>query len=185
MKIRFTRPQMQKFTGWMGRVEFENGVSVNDVSDAEARLLAALTPVEFVEGGQAGANAEYERRKSASMPVVGERERGTTQERAGEETPTNATFAPPEKKSDEVDDLAKQVADLDDDETIVVDESAAATVAAEPAKVWTREELERVADEDGIKGLRTVGEPLGAKSTSIKGLINEILHVQANPKIEG
>lgn len=47
--------------------------------------------------------------------------------------------------------------------------------AAEPSKQWTLEELEAVADDHGIAGLRAIGEEIGVKNVSIKGLIEEIL----------
>lgn len=46
---------------------------------------------------------------------------------------------------------------------------------AEPKKQWTPEELEAVADDHGIVGLRAIGEEIGVKNVSIKGLIEDIL----------
>lgn len=54
----------------------------------------------------------------------------------------------------------------------------------EPASLHTESSLYTVADAEGIVGLRKIGDPLGARHTSIKGLIAEILKVQANPKVE-
>ena len=42
-------------------------------------------------------------------------------------------------------------------------------------KSLSREELEAVADDGGISGLRAIAEPLGVKSNSIDGLIDAIL----------
>lgn len=42
----------------------------------------------------------------------------------------------------------------------------------------TREELEAIADEKGISGLREIGNELGVKSNSIEDLIGKILAAQ-------
>jgi len=49
----------------------------------------------------------------------------------------------------------------------------------EEKKKWTREELEALADKDGIEGLRPIGTSLNVKSNSIVTLIAKILHAQA------
>lgn len=50
----------------------------------------------------------------------------------------------------------------------------------EEAKVWTSKELEAVADEGGIAGLREIATPMGIKGTSIHGLIEAIINHQSN-----
>lgn len=50
-------------------------------------------------------------------------------------------------------------------------------VAVAPTKRYTRAELEAVADESGIQGLREIADPLGIKATSIRKLIDEIYSV--------
>lgn len=48
----------------------------------------------------------------------------------------------------------------------------------EGGDVYTQEELETVADKDGIEGLREIADPLGVTDKSIKGLITKILEAQ-------
>lgn len=43
-------------------------------------------------------------------------------------------------------------------------------------ETYTREELEALADKEGINGLRVIGDSLKVQSTSIKGLIGAILN---------
>lgn len=45
--------------------------------------------------------------------------------------------------------------------------------------IYSREQLEALADKEGIAGLREVAETFGVKGTSIVGLIQEILDAQA------
>ena len=48
----------------------------------------------------------------------------------------------------------------------------------EERKIYTREELEAVADDSGIRGLREIGDPLNVKATSLTTLIDLILKAQ-------
>lgn len=64
------------------------------------------------------------------------------------------------------------LADLDDIEAELAEAEPAA------AKVYTREELEAIADTTGIKGLREIADPMGLTSTSIVPLIDAILETQ-------
>lgn len=43
-------------------------------------------------------------------------------------------------------------------------------------ETYTQEELEALADKEGINGLRAIADPLNVKDTSIKGLIGSILN---------
>ena len=52
------------------------------------------------------------------------------------------------------------------------------TEAPADARIYTREELEGVADSYGITGLRTIADPLNVKSKSITALIDGILEAQ-------
>lgn len=46
-------------------------------------------------------------------------------------------------------------------------------------KLYTREQLEAIADKKGIAGLREIAEPLKIKGTSVLKLINALLNVSA------
>lgn len=50
MKLKITEPGWETHTGLFGIVEFVDGVSVGEVSSAEARHLSALIRMETVEG---------------------------------------------------------------------------------------------------------------------------------------
>lgn len=55
---------------------------------------------------------------------------------------------------------------------------AEAAPAAPQRPRYTREDLEGVADKDGIAGLRAIAEPLGVRGRGIAELIGEILAAQ-------
>lgn len=62
MKIRLIGNGYEAFTGHFGTVEFKDGVSVHDVSPADARFFASITSVEDAETGEdPGSNAQFER----------------------------------------------------------------------------------------------------------------------------
>jgi hypothetical protein len=65
--------------------------------------------------------------------------------------------------------------------------TSATTVSTEPVKsaepvapvksavVWNEVDLAKIADEKGIQGLRDIGEPMGIKGNSIRGLIDALV----------
>ncbi len=50
--------------------------------------------------------------------------------------------------------------------------------------VYTREDLEKIADKGGIAALRAIGDPLGARANSIANLIVAIMKALAPPEPE-
>jgi hypothetical protein len=52
-----------------------------------------------------------------------------------------------------------------------------------PAKIWTEKELEEIADEKGIAGLREIGDTLDVRSNSIPKLISAIIARQRGQEI--
>lgn len=57
-------------------------------------------------------------------------------------------------------------------------EKKAEEVKKVAGQVFTREQLEEIADDHGINGLREVGDRLGVKARSIGGMIDAILKAQ-------
>jgi len=54
----------------------------------------------------------------------------------------------------------------------------AALSESHSAPLYTREQLEAIADKDGINGLRKIGDTVGVRGTSIRVLIESILQAQ-------
>lgn len=181
MKIKITEPGWAGFSDMLGTTQFENGVSVDSVSAQEALRLGAILRIEEVNEngdsmGQVGATVEMVHNRFVPAEIEAPILRGEDEQPAAvEETPEPVEIegdAPSgEVDALEANGLETQAPDSQD--------TPAASV-----KVWTREELEAIADAEGIKGLREVGTPMGAKNTSISKLIDEILAVQA-AKAEG
>lgn len=142
MKLRLTQAGFENYTGQMGVVWFENGLSTTDVATIDGIRISAAIGAEWEDGSAANVGDMY--LNNMDVPAyVG----------------------------------------MADQEAPVVS-SAPVEVPVQPATdatLYTQGQLEAIADEKGIAGLRVIGDTLGAKSTSIVGLIAEILKKQAAP----
>lgn len=156
MRIKIAQKGWEGFNGVLGPIQFTNGISA-DITQREAdRLGVMMRVVEVdendVELGVVSANAELIRTSHIRMEVVDARQTVAEKEAANPTPPvTEPEITPPNPMPQP--------------------EPA-------PVKDYTREELEKIADDNGIKGLRDIGTPLGAKNTSISKLIEEILVAQ-------
>jgi hypothetical protein len=182
-KIKLTSNSYKNFTGMLGTVAFENGVSVEAPSSAEANRLAALTTCEIIdeegnEGGQAGLGAAMAASRGDSIPVLKTSERGTPEPHQVEKNAADVQVGGDTKKETEEEALEKQLNELtsnDPDQTSIPPEPE-----SEPEKVYSKEELEQIADDKGIAGLRAIADPLNVKDNSIAGLIKEIINAQGS-----
>lgn len=86
MKIQLLEGGYEKMNGYFGHVYFENGISVDDVSEADARLFASITPVRVVgEGKIVGDNERYQGAMevaavSVNYPTLADIQRGEVQQ---------------------------------------------------------------------------------------------------------
>lgn len=145
MKLRLTQAGFEHYTGQMGVVWFEDGLSTTDVSSIDAIRISAAIGADWEDGSAANVGDMY--LNSMDVPAhVGMADR---------DIPAPVTYS-------EVEQLAGQ----------------GTTVESS----YTEEQLAKIADEKGIAGLREIGDKVGAKGTSIVGLIAGILKAQANPQ---
>jgi hypothetical protein len=128
MKIKVTQAGWAGYTGHLGQTEFLDGVSVDDVSSADAAFLAGIVSIEEVGTG---------RNPSSAQSYL-------------------------DNKNEE----AKLEAPALEAAVVVVPQHA-------------KEELEAIADESGIKGIREIAEPLGIKGNSIVEIIERIMVVES------
>lgn len=145
MKLRLTQPGFETYTGQMGVIFFEDGLSTADVREIDAIRMAAVMLCE---------------REDGSSPSI------------AQSILDNAHTAAPifEAGASEHDHEAKMNA------------SVAAVVAPNSdvprTSVMTAAQLHAIADKDGIKGLRLIGDALNIKSNSIREMIDAILKAQ-------
>lgn len=162
-KIKITQDGWAGYTGILGTLEFVNGISTTVPTKVQAAQFGVVMKFAEVDAdgnelGQMSANAELVRTKGVAAKVA------TPMKRASE--------MPKEVKEPE----AAKAPEIKAPNPMPFEKPA------DPAKVYTAEELEAIADKEGIKGLRKIGTPLGAKNTSIAALIEEILQAQAKAK---
>lgn len=130
MKLRLIQPGYEAFTGQMGAVFFEDGLSTGDVSEMDAVRMSAVFQCEWENGDSSSvANWLIERNNDPAPNVV---------------NPEPVTADSP-------------------------------SIKAPDGQQWTEAELAAIADTQGIVGLRAIGDKLGVKEKSIRGLIDGIL----------
>ena len=144
MKIRLTQPGFETYSGQMGVVFFEDGLTTADVKPIDAVRIAAQFLCEWEDGTTA----------SVAQSIL---------DHAHSTTGT----IPTEINADQA--LASQEGTRE----------AEAQLAAPDSRAYTQEELEAIADNSGIKGLRAIGDALGVKGNAIGELIKSILTKQA------
>jgi hypothetical protein len=190
MKVKVTEPGWAGYTGPLGMSEFVDGVSVDHISESEALRLGSIMSIHVLDNAgneveQISPGIEWNRVRAMSAPVVAP-------------VPTEAEIAAKiaAHAAAEADELAATVGV---EEAAKLEAAATAAAAAaedltkpadekktEAPKVWTREELEVIADAKGIAGLREVADPLNVKSNAIPSLIDKIIQAQSpEPTIPG
>lgn len=138
MKVRLTQPGFQKYTGQMGVVFFQDGLSTDHVAERDAVRMAAVMNCEWEDGSNLSPSQHVTNTLKNAAPVQTKLETGKDGD--GEKKPPTQDEPP-----------------------------------AEVPK-WTREELEAIADAQGIQGLRQIADPAGIKGRSITEMIEAIVN---------
>lgn len=148
MKVRLTQAGFETYNGQMGVIFFENGLSLDDVSRMDAVRIAAVMSAEWEDGSNLSPTQSLLDNVHNAAPVV--------TESADESAEPKAETTPPLS-------------------TEAVEEQASPVQAAEAAVRYTEAQLETIADEQGIAGLRAICDPLGIKGRAISELIQELI----------
>ncbi len=163
-RVKIEESGFDKFTGDMGGTEFVNGVSVGDLSIADVnRLGASVRVVEVLEdeeggivtGAQMGVGSVLAESRDVSYEVQAQdAQDGLDKEAYGD-------FK--ENEGEEID----------------AEEGQEAEEAKEALQViYTKEQLEKIADEKGADGVREIAKKLDVKGRSIVELIKGIISAQ-------
>jgi hypothetical protein len=148
MKLRLTQPGYETYTGQMGTVFFQEGLSDKDVKPIDGVRIAAQFLCEWENGTTA----------SVAQSIL-DHAHMTVGECAKEVN-------------------ADQALHIQACEAASIAERRAAPEVEERTAAYTAEELSKIADKDGIKGLRAIGDKLGIKSNSISEMMRLILEKQ-------
>lgn len=174
MRVRLAAAGWENFTGSFGfQAEFRNGVSVNELTPRQIARIASTTKVVNAETGeQVGPSVIALLLQGQSMTVA---------------TPVKTLVEVEKEEADIREQLAREEDDRKAAEAAALAE--AQVKAEEAAKedeivIYSRQELEAIAANDGIQGLREIAKPLGVKGRAIDELVREILAAQ-NEKVAG
>ena len=160
MRLRLIGKGFQTYTGQMGVIMFENGMSVGDVLQVDAVRVAGVIGAEWEDGSAANVSQRY----LDNM----------TTEASSE--PANA-----ENQTQEPETPAENTETVDENGNTENEIEAAHEKAVSSGTFYTEDQLAAVADKDGIAGLREIAAPLGIKGNSIAALIASILKVASAP----
>lgn len=173
-KVRLKNPVYATFSSYMGVTKFKDGVSEGDVSENEIRILGSITAIEVIDddgnvfdGGPAQIIIDM---RNAPAPVEKKLKPVGEADTREEITPGPVEVKAVEPENDEVKEAEEELEAEIEEMTAEIEEEA--------ETVYSREELEAIADEKGIAGLREIGNTLGVKSNSIEDLIKKILDKQ-------
>lgn len=134
------------------------------------KYTGRLSDWEFVDGVSIEKLPEREKQRLGSiLPLV-------EIDDEGEERPTGAAQRLLETGVIRAEIAPNRIA-VEDEEALTVAEGGEASV--ETVAIYTREDLEQVASDQGIRGLRVIAETWDVKHTSITGLIGEIIAAQS------
>lgn len=150
-KIRLTEPGFENYGGQMGLLNFVDGLSTDDVDIRKAIRLSAVMLCEWEDGTSPSITQSLLDNSDTPAPMQSSAQDGSQHDLEAKNIEVKAPLAMVEQKQ------------------------PPATALETKAPAISREELEAVADKLGLKGLRTIGDPLGVKSNSIKELIAAIL----------
>lgn len=136
MKLRLKESGFETYSGQMGVMNFEDGLSTNDVLVIDAVKLSCVMHVEWEDGTSPSVTQSLLDNTDTPAPIVG------------------------------------------DGKVAVKDEVKVAASKVISDTNYTEGQLGKIADKDGIGGLRVIAESLSVKGKSIKELIDGILKAQ-------
>lgn len=165
-KCRLTSGAWTNYTGSMGfGAMFEDGLSVDKLTARQiARIGSSTELVHADTGEQVGPSALHNFIHDKNMQVAEKLQ--SKKEADKEEEDQRAILIQQEKER-----KAQEEANL-------AEARAKAEAAIEEAVIYSREELEAIGSNEGISGLREIGDELGVKGRAISDLIDEIIAKQ-------
>lgn len=155
MKLRLTQPGFSHYTGQMGVIQFEDGLSTMDVLPIDAIRMAAVMLCLWEDGSSPSIAQSILDNADTAAPMLD----------AVQPSPASESAPAPESTTD-----AKPECQLDTQSGTQSDQQS-----EPPAATYTEDQLAAIADKEGIKGLRVIGDALGIKANSIKDMIAAIL----------
>lgn len=164
MKLKLTGAGFENYTGQMGVIYFIDGLSKHDVMPNDAIRIAGAIGAEWENGEPANLGEIYTQNLNTPAPNITQQSGlQLIQETVGHES----------LNADQAQMNVAQVV-----QEVPKNKEEQHTDNQESSKKYTLESLEKIADEQGISGLRAIGNEYGVKANSIASLIKEILQAQ-------
>lgn len=184
MKLRLTGRGFEDYTGQMGVIYFQNGVSINDVLPVDGMRIAGTIGAVWENGSVANVGEIYAQNLQTPAPTSLQQKRndylasvvGITD--ASEAISQTNLIANAQFKATGIDVEQTHAA------AEAISESFAGQDTAKSDEKYTREDLEAVVEKEGLSGLRTIGNALNVKAGSINDLIDRILEVAGKAEAE-
>lgn len=151
-KIRIAEKGWDHFNDYLGSIKFTNGVSDRPLTEREIQIVGSslkITPVDSDE--QLGPATEMILKREDKAPKL------------------EPLKVAKEEKIEEVKVEAEKIAETTDD---LLEQNEA------PKTKWTKDDLEILASEKGIQGIREEAAKFGIKGVQIAKLIEQILEAQ-------
>lgn len=160
MKIRILDPGFANLTGLFGVVEFVNGVSVEEVSSAEAARMGTIIKIE---------DADTNLNPSTTQLMVDQYNKNAEEVGFRPANLQRATTTQPEVAEDQPEVLEQ------------ADVSGKSLTA--PVKVlsydYTETDLDDLVKKEGIAGLRSFAEAYDVNDRSVAGLVQKLMELKA------
>lgn len=168
MQVKITDPGFAGFTGHFGSVYFEDGVSEH-ISNAEAERLGCIVKCETLDGVNPSATqrmVDIQSKNLDELLAMGKGVDGADRNKAQNGEIKSSVAKPGE-------------------EPPAAQTGTATPAGVKPSLDFTREDLEALADKDGIAGLRNIGSQHGVKGRSITEIINELMVIKQTAEQAG
>lgn len=178
MKLRLTGEGFTNYTGQMGVIYFQDGVSINEVLPVDGMRIAGTIGAVWEDGSHANIGDVYAANLQTPAPTGLQAQR--LDHLAAVVGVQNAAQAI------DVTNIVAQAQFKAEGVNVVASAQPAAAVGGGSAdqshaqldvEKYSRSDLEKVVDESGLTGLREVGAKVGVKAGSINDLIERILEV--------
>jgi len=181
--VRIDKKGFEKFCSFMGYVKFENGVSVESISMAEAKRLGAFTSIVDAETGEPISETNdliQDRAKTVDDMIEnrGAKERAESLEKARQakidaqrlKKEESKQYKNPEERAKEREEKKKEkrVAKKKEPGLVI-------SITERPLTNYTAESLAELADSKGVGGLRELAKDHGIKGRSINELISGLM----------
>lgn len=207
LHIRIKQKGLERYTGMIGMVEFKEGRSVDLMSIQEAIRIGASMPITDDDGNEISPVTYYSReshaKREAQAKEKADAESGEDGDSGDDPDNTDDGDSDNTPEGEDSEDLSSADADVGDEDKTETNnptgsedgeqegedpedgaegtEDSSSGDGAEgtedSGKKYTREYLESVADDRGIKGLREIGEKHDVSAKSIEELIEKLLKV--------